>query len=97
VKNSLLYFSLFFVLAGCETTKWWHPTLGESDFYRDSALCNQYAAVSNPSNAPAFNPYLTPIQQANAMAYSGGADMGRAYGMSVAFQNCMLAKGYRKQ
>lgn len=84
-------------LFGCSSTKWTHPTLGENDFYRDRELCNQYANVSNPNTAPPYNPYLDPIQQANAMSYAGGANLGRAFGIQASFENCMLSKGYRKQ
>jgi len=90
-------FILALVLLGCSSTKWTHPTLGESDFFRDRELCNQYANVSNPNTAPAYNPYLDPIQQANAMSYAGGANLGRAFGIQASFNSCMSAKGYRKE
>jgi hypothetical protein len=89
-------FILALGLLGCSSTKWTHPTLGESDFYKDRELCNQYANVSNPNTAPPYNPYLDPIQQANASMYAGGANLGRAIGMNAAFNSCMSAKGYRK-
>ena len=85
-----------FLLTGCASTKWMHPTLSESDFYRDREDCNQYALATNPNTAPAYNPSLDPFQQANAMAYSGGANLGRAIAVQSSLENCLMGKGYRK-
>lgn len=90
-----------FILAvgvlGCSSTKWTHPTLGESDFYKDRALCEQYAQVSNPIRTQPQNPYLDQYQQVNQSASNAGAQFGRAIGMNAAFNSCMSAKGYRKE
>lgn len=82
---------------GCSSTRWTHPSLSESDFYRDRELCSQYANVQNPNTAPPYNPYLDPIQQASASSYAAGANFGRALGMQSSFNSCMYAKGYRKE
>lgn len=98
----MVRFRVFFVLVcaflstACTTTRWVHPTLSESDFYRDREDCNQYAQAVNPNTAPPYNPNLDPYQQANAMAYAGGANLGRAYGLMASMENCLLGKGYRK-
>jgi hypothetical protein len=92
----LTFLLLISFVTGCASTSWNHPTLSESDFYRDREDCNQYAQVANPVNATPYNPYLTPLQQAQAAQYNGGANLGRAFGVQSSFENCLLGKGYRK-
>jgi hypothetical protein len=95
--RKITIFVLSLGLLACSSTKWTHPTLGESDFYKDRDLCNQYANVSNPDTSPSYNPYLDNMQQAKASMNAGGANLGRAFGISASFNSCMSAKGYRKE
>ena len=83
-------------LVGC-ATKWGHSTNSENDFYSDQAQCNQEAQSSNPVTTQPFDPRLQGFEQARQSMYNGGAQMGRAFGLAAAFNNCMMAKGYRKQ
>jgi hypothetical protein len=84
-------------LLGCSSSKWTHSTLNESDFHKDRALCEEYAKVSNPDRTQQYNPYLNPNQQVNQSAANAGQQFGRAFGMQASFNNCMNAKGYRKE
>jgi len=94
--SQITTFILVLFLLGCSPTMWRHPTLSESDFYKDRALCEQYAEVSNPNRTQPYNPNLDGIQQANQSAYDAGANLGRAFGIKAAFDSCMSAKGYLK-
>lgn len=79
---------------GC--ANWNHPTATQYDFQRDQAQCNQYASQASPRTQTPYNPYLTPMQQAQKSQYEGGANLGAAFGQMGAFNNCMQAKGYYK-
>ncbi len=82
------------VIGGC--AKWNHPTASQYEFQRDQAQCNQYAQQASPSVQAPYNPYLTPMQQANQTMNQSGANLGAAFGQMGAFNNCMQAKGYYK-
>jgi hypothetical protein len=96
IQSISLILVLATVLVGCASTSWNHPTLSESDFYRDSEDCNQYAQATNPVRTTPYNPYLDSIQQANQSAANAGAQLGRAFGVQSSIENCLLGKGYRK-
>jgi len=83
-------------LSGC-ATKWGHSTNSENDFYRDQAQCNEAAQSSNPDMTPPFDPRLKDFDRARQDMHNGGAQMGRAFGLAGSFNNCMMARGYRKQ
>ena len=87
---------MMLVLVGC-ATKWGHPTNSENDFYSDQAQCNQVAQSNNPDTSLSFDPRLQGFDRARQDMYNGGAQMGRAIGLATVFNNCMMAKGYRKQ
>tara|TARA_R110000868_G_scaffold238969_2_gene493477 strand:- start:376 stop:675 length:300 start_codon:yes stop_codon:yes gene_type:complete len=87
---------MMLVLSGC-ASKWGHSTNSENDFYRDQAQCNQEAQSSNPVTTLPFDPRLNDFDRARQGMYNGGAQMGRAFGLAAAFNNCMMARGYRKQ
>jgi hypothetical protein len=95
IIKKLLITATVFLVGGC-ATKWNHPNLSENDFYRDRATCNQEAQSNNPSTVIPYNPYLDPIQQAQQQSYNAGANMGTAIAIASYFNNCMMAKGYRK-
>lgn len=82
------------LVGGC--ANWNHPTATQYDFQRDRAQCNQYASQASPSRQSTYNPYLTPMQQAQKSQYEGGANLGAAIGQMGAFNDCMQAKGYYK-
>lgn len=95
MKFKILGVLILVVLSGC-ATKWTHSSNTENDFYVDRAQCNQEANNNNPVMTPAYDPRLTPLQQSQQSMYNGGAQMGRAFGLAGSFNNCMMAKGYRK-
>lgn len=82
-------------ISGC--AKWNHPTASQYEFQRDQAQCNQYANQASPTVQTPYNPYLTPMQQAQQSMNQGGANLGAAFGQIGSFNNCMQAKGYYKQ
>ena len=82
------------VISGC--ANWQHPTASQFDFQRDQSQCNIYAQQASPSVQTPYNPYLTPMQQANQSLNQSGANLGAAFGQMGAFNNCMQAKGYYK-
>lgn len=96
MKRLLLSFWIAapFIITGC--ANWQHPTATQYDFQRDKSQCSMYASQASPSVKSAYNPYLTPMQQAQKSQYEGGANIGAAFGQSAAFNNCMQAKGYYK-
>lgn len=81
-------------LAGCAAKTWYHPIASESQFRQESALCERTAALSNPGTPSVQNPNLDPFQKANAAIAQGSADLGRAFAMKNAYENCMAIKGY---
>jgi hypothetical protein len=85
---------MLLVLAGCASKTWYHPTASESQFRQESALCERTASISNPGSPSVQNPYLDPFQKANAAIAQGSADLGRAFAMKNAYENCMAIKGY---
>ncbi len=89
-----LVLTLVTFLAGCAAKTWYHPTASESQFRQESALCERTASVSNPGTPSVQNPYLDPFQKANAAIAQGSADLGRAFAIKNAFENCMAIKGY---
>ena len=82
-------------LVGC-ATKWNHPTATQNDFQRDAAQCNLYSQQLNPSVQAPYNPYLTPMQQANQNISQSSANIGIAMNQLSTYENCMKAKGYYK-
>jgi hypothetical protein len=89
-----LVLTLVTFLAGCAAKTWYHPTASESQFRQESALCERTASVANPATPRVQNPYLTPIQRSEAAIQQGSADLGRAFSMKNAYENCMATKGY---
>jgi hypothetical protein len=89
-----LVLTLVTFLAGCAAKTWYHPTASESQFRQESALCERTASVSNPGTTSVQNPYLDPFQRSQAAIQQGSADLGRAFAMKNAFENCMAIKGY---
>ena len=88
-------FILALGLLGCSSTKWTHTTLGESDLYKDRALCERHAEILNPNRTQPNNPYLDQNQQANQSASNTGDKFGRALEIQTAFNSCMSAKAKR--
>jgi hypothetical protein len=84
------------LLSGCASTNWMHPSLSESDFYRDREDCNQYAQATNPVRTTPITPNLEGFQLAQAGIANGSSNMARAFGVQSSFENCLLGKGYRK-
>lgn len=82
------------VVTGCAAQKWNHPTSSQYDFNRDKAICSMEADRANPSRDVQFDPRMNPMQQAQASAYSAGANFGRAFALKQYFEDCMTAKGY---
>ena len=83
------------LMSGC--ANWSHPTATQYDFQRDQAQCSQYGQQASPTTQAPYNPYLTPMQQANQSIYQGSQNSVAAIGQGIAFNNCMQAKGYYKQ
>lgn len=90
----LIVLTLAAFLAGCAAKTWYHPTASESQFRQESALCERTASVSNPSTPSVQNPYLDPIQRSQAQIQQGVDNLGRAFAMKDAYENCMAIKGY---
>lgn len=82
-------------LVGC-ATQWGHNSATQSDFQRDAAQCNLYSQQSNPTVQTPYNPYLTPMQQANQNISQSSANLGVALNRLSSYENCMKAKGYYK-
>ena len=95
--KKLIYLVACLFLAGCAGTKWSHSSNNENDFYRDRAMCSNEANLVTPNTAAPYNPYLTPMQQANQSNYNAGANFGRAVSLQTYFENCMISRGYYKQ
>ena len=96
MNSKYLLIPIVFIVSGC-ATNWMHSSNTENDFYRDRAQCNQEANNNNPVTTQPYDPRLTALQQSQQGMYNGGAQMGRAFGLAGSFNNCMMAKGYRKQ
>jgi hypothetical protein len=82
------------LLVGCASKTWYHPTASESQFRRESAMCERDASLANPAAPSAYNPYLTPMQQSQAAIAQGSGELGRAFSLKNSFENCMAIKGY---
>lgn len=87
---------LTIALAGCAVPNWHHPTNTEYDFNRDKAMCSMASQQANPSSSAAYDPTLTPSQQAQISYRNAGENMGRAFAAQSYFENCLTAKGYYK-
>lgn len=83
------------MLLGCSTT-WNHPTASDYDFQRDIAQCKVFASQASPTVQNQYNPYLTPIQQANQSSYQSGQNFSALIGQAGAINSCMQSKGYYK-
>ena len=94
MKATIALALLSSLLVGCASKTWYHPTASESQFRQESAMCERDASLANPAAPSAYNPYLTPIQQSQAAIAQGSADLGRAFAMKNAYENCMTIKGY---
>lgn len=82
-------------IAGC--ARWSHPTASQAEFSRDRSQCSMYAQQASPTVQTPYNPYLTPMQQANQSMYQGTQNSIAAVGQGISFNDCMQAKGYYKQ
>ena len=94
MKATIALALLSSLLVGCASKTWYHPTASESQFRQESAMCERDASVANPATPSAYNPYLDPFQKASAGIAQGSADLGRAFAMKNAYENCMAIKGY---
>lgn len=83
------------LIMGCAT--WYHPTASRAEFSRDRSQCSMYAQQASPTVQTPYNPYLTPMQQANQSIYQGTQNSMAAVGQGISFNDCMQAKGYSKQ
>lgn len=94
-RISIVYLLGCLTIVGC-ATNWSHPSADQYKFQMDTAQCEMYAQAAVPDTSSAYNPYLTPSQQAGQNASNAGTQLGRALGLRSQFNNCMISKGYRK-
>ena len=87
IQSISLTLVLAMVLVGCASTSWNHPTLSESDFYRDREDCNQYAQATNPVRTTPITHNLEGFQLAQAGIANGSSNMARAFGVQSSFEN----------
>ncbi len=74
---------VMWLLVGCATTKWSHPTAGEPQFKADDSECEKLAAASAG--------YLGYPARAGSPA---GLDQSRR--INQAYERCMMGKGWVK-
>jgi hypothetical protein len=77
---------VMWLLVGCATTKWSHPTAGEPQFKADDSECEKLAAAS----------VGYPGYPARAGAQPSQAGLYQSMRVNQAYERCMIGKGWVK-